>query len=337
MVLYDADARIVLSDYGILIPVAPDRSARVFAELSARLADLPAERWQVTPGTDLLTRTDLLRAHDREYVSALLGDGKERVILQAFELIDQNGEPFRYDPSTAIRPLTALVDMMLGWSTRSWQAGVEALHSPGRFCYHLGGGAHHGHRAFGHGFCVVNDIVLAARKLQADGEAQQIWVIDIDAHKGDGTAALTAGDRSITTLSIHMARGWPLDLPRRLSDGSEHPSFTPSDIDIPVAAGEEDAYLSRLHEGLEKLNSYPRADLAYVVGGVDPWEHDELPSTGDLRLSLEQINERDRMVFDFLAAAGIPQAWLMAGGYGARAWEPYPPFLEYAIRATVEP
>ncbi len=333
MVLYDPDSHISLQDYGILIPVAPDRSARVFSELAGRLAKrgLSRDRWAIEPPPVELTREDILRAHSPGFVERLYGDGLEQVMLEAFELIDDEGRPHRYAPETATRPMTDLLATVLQWTARSYQAGVEALSNTGKFCYHLGGGAHHGHAAFGHGFCVVNDIVVAIRKLQAEHAVRTAWVIDIDAHKGDGTAALAAGDDSIQTLSIHMASGWPLDLPPTGADGQPHPSFTPSDYDIPIATGEEGEYLSRLETGLAALGTHSRPDIAYVVGGVDPYEHDGLPSTQGLRLTIEQLTERDRLTFDFLHDRGIPQAWLMAGGYGERAWEPYVPSIEYAV------
>jgi len=85
----------------------------------------------------------------------------------------------------------------------------------------------------------VNDLVIALRRLQFENRIRSAWVIDVDAHKGDGTAAITAGDQSIVTLSIHMARGWPLDQPERDTDGRLNPSFIPSTIDILMEAGEE--------------------------------------------------------------------------------------------------
>jgi hypothetical protein len=76
---------------------------------------------------------------------------------------------------------------------------------------------------------MINDIVIAARKMQAEKGIEKIWVIDTDAHKGDGTAAITAGDDTIVTLSVHMASGWPLDGPQTLSNGTDNPALIPSD------------------------------------------------------------------------------------------------------------
>jgi acetoin utilization deacetylase AcuC-like enzyme len=338
MVLYDPGSHISLGDYGILIPVAPDRAARVFSELENRLSDTGVSREQwVTPVVPTeITRQDILRVHSPDYVRRLYGPELESVILEVFELIDEEGRPFRYAPENAQKPMRELFDSVLRWSSRSYQAGLAALEGEARYCYHLGGGAHHGHFAFGHGFCVINDIVVSLRKLQSERGVRKAWVIDLDAHKGDGTAALTADDERIVTVSIHMATGWPLDLPEIGPDGLAHPSFVASDYDIPVASGEESEYLPRLAAVLDALGERALPDIAYVVGGVDPYEHDELPSTQGLRLSLEQLVERDRLVFEFLYDRGIPQAWLMAGGYGVRAWEPYVPSIEHAIRTILE-
>ncbi len=337
MILYDPESHISLRDYGILIPVAPDRSARVFSEIETRLAarGLARDRWLASPEPIELSQDDILRVHSPEYARRLYGSGLEQAVLEAFELIDDHGQPHRYAPETAVRSMDELFASVLRWTARSYQAGVEALSNGGRFCYHLGGGAHHGHYTFGHGFCIVNDIVVSIRKLQAEHAVTTAWVIDLDAHKGDGTAALTEGDESVTTLSIHMADGWPLDLPEVGPSGAPHPSYVASDYDIPVAAGEEAEYLPRLEAGLAALDGRGTPGVAYVVGGVDPYEHDGLPSTQSLRLTLEQLVARDRMTFDFLHDRGIPQAWLMAGGYGERAWEPYVPSIEYAVARSL--
>jgi acetoin utilization deacetylase AcuC-like enzyme len=96
---------------------------------------------------------------------------------------------------------------------------------------------HHAQKEHGAGFCMVNDLVIALRRLQSEGRIRTAWVIDVDAHKGDGTAAITAEDDSIATLSIHMARGWPLDQPEYDAAGRFNPSFVPSTIDIPIEPG----------------------------------------------------------------------------------------------------
>jgi acetoin utilization deacetylase AcuC-like enzyme len=115
-----------------------------------------------------------------------------------------------------------------------------------------------------------------------------------------------------------------------------NPSFIPSDIDIPIAAGQEHLYVTRLKEGLRMLDTQPTADIAVVVAGADPYEKDELPSAKLLQLTLEQLQERDLFIYDFLKGKGIPGAYLMAGGYGESAWEVYAQFLEWALLDNLE-
>ncbi|MFW5744151.1 MAG: histone deacetylase [Spirochaetota bacterium] len=329
MVLHYPDG-IDLTEYGILIPVAPDRTAQVLAALRAdpRLGPRESE-WLLGPDGSEITREDLLRVHAPEYVGRGFGDGVEGLMLEVFELVDADGSYHRYDPDTARRSLAELFADWKRWMAGTYQCGSEALRHG--FCFYLGGGAHHGHYDFGHGFCVFNDIVTAIRRHQAEGSVRTAWVIDVDAHKGDGTAALTADDETIVTLSIHMGRSWPLDLPDRRPDGSPTPWFIPSTVEIPIEPGGEGEYLRRLDEGLALLDAYPRPDLVYVVDGADPYEHDELPSTADLRLSLDALMLRDQRVAAFLDERELPQAWLMSGGYGVRAWEPFAQFLRWRL------
>lgn len=335
MVLHYEGRGIPLEEFGILIPANRSR-ARLILEALRSHDDLAAceSEWLVHPDGSQVTREDVARVHSPEYVAKVFGDGAEEVIVQVYELIDENGNYHRYDPSRAIRPLVDLFDDSLKWMAGSFQVGKEALTRG--FCFNLGGGAHHAHYEFGHGFCIFNDIVTALRKLQAEGYIKTAWVIDVDAHKGDGTAALTRDDSTIVTLSVHMAHGWPLDLPEHLPDGSLHPAYTPSDIDVPIDSGEEGDYVRRLSAALEMLDGYPRPDIAYVVDGADPYERDGLASTQVLRLSLDQMLERDMTIYSFLEERGIPQAYLMAGGYGDHAWEPYPRFLERVIRSRLQ-
>jgi acetoin utilization deacetylase AcuC-like enzyme len=319
-----------LAEFGIEIPVAADRVGQVLDALMA-VPGLSAQpgAWLIGPDGSTITREDLLRVHARDYVERGFGAGVDSLMLEVFELMNDDGSYHRYDPQSALRPLAELFADWIHWMSGTYQCGREALRHG--FCYYLGGGAHHAHYDFGHGFCIFNDIVTAIRKLQAEALIKTAWVIDVDAHKGDGTAALTANDPTIATLSVHMARGWPLDLPATDRHGRPAPWLVPSTIDVPVAAGEDDKYLPKLREALTILDTMPSPDIVYVVDGADPYEHDQLPSTEDLRLSLPVLLERDQMIHEFLLSRGLPQAWLMSGGYGDRAWEPFAAFLKVVL------
>jgi len=330
MIIYDPHQQYNLADFGIKIPAHTHTAARLFAALLNHAQLGPRiDRWHIARIDEAITREDLLRAHSREYVDRLFSERLAEEIIRTYELVDEEGNYRRYDPNDARQPLPAMFGRILARTAQSVQCCRLALEK--KFCFTFGGGMHHAHRNYGAGFCLVNDIVIAVRKLQAEGRVNTAWVIDLDAHKGDGTAALTRGDDTIKTLSIHMAAGWPLDGDRIDRRGRLNPSFIPSDIDIPIARGEEHRYAARLQEGLNTLKRSPRPDLALVVAGADPYEKDELPSTADLRLSLAQMEERDFLVYDFLRNLEVPQAYLMAGGYGPHCWEVYARFLPRAL------
>lgn len=336
MILYDPGRRHSLEEFGILIPVMDSRAAETFARLKAHPRIGPrVAAWHIDRIAETVGREDLLRVHAPEYVARLYSEALVEEIVRTWELVDAHGRYHRYDPAAARLSLARLFERILHRVAGTLQGCRVALAHG--FAFYFGGGMHHAQFDRGAGFCLVNDVVVALRRLQAEGALQTAWVIDLDAHKGDGTAALTAGDDTIRTLSIHMARGWPLDQPERLPDGRPNPSFTPSDIDIPIDVGEEALYNPRLAAGLAALARFPAPDLAVVLCGADPYALDELPSTAPLRLSLDQLRERDRLVARFLEAAGVPGAYLMAGGYGRSSWQVYTQFLEWMLLRRLFP
>ncbi|MGD9939688.1 MAG: histone deacetylase [Clostridia bacterium] len=389
MILHDPRFTKNFRDYGILIPVLHDRATRVLDSVSA-LPALSGKDWLRSTINEQIDREDLERVHDTDFVASLYDQdsghdhlpgnnrsqgssalsGLERELLTAYELLDPQGRPRRYEPETAIRPLSQLFSSILGQVAGTYQAARMALDQG--FCFFLGGGMHHARRDGGIGFCLVNDIMVAAARLQAENRAALIWIIDVDAHKGDGTAEIvtalrrsqskaavsstaasdivsagrsdTAGSpapgNGFLTLSIHMADGWPLDAETLATAeaegrGPDQAPFAASDVELPIKSSEETSYVSRLADGLDRLEALSggaHPDLAIVVDGADPYEHDGLPSTAGLQLDLETCVQRDLTVFSFLKKRGIPSAWLMAGGYGERAWEPPAAFLRAVIK-----
>ena len=330
MILYNDSQNIGLMEFGIEIPVLYSRVLNTYEYLKSHETLGPKiDQWHNRKIEETISRDDLLRVHSGDYVEKLFSDGLENEIINTFELIDEAGNYHRYNPDKATLPLTQLFDRILTIVASTVQSCRVALAK--EFCFAFSGGMHHAQHAYGDGFCMVNDIVVAIRKLQAEGLIRTAWVIDIDAHKGDGTAALTKGDDTISTLSIHMANGWPLDGDEYDPHGNFNPSFTPSDIDIPMARGEDHLYIPRLQEGLNRLDRLAHPDLAVVVSGADPYHKDELPSTSDLKLTLAQLMERDLLTYNFLKERDIPRAYLMAGGYGEGCWEVYAQFLEWAL------
>jgi acetoin utilization deacetylase AcuC-like enzyme len=164
----------------------------------------------------------------------------------------------------------------------------------------LGGGTHHASRDQAQGFCLFNDVVMAARAMQAEGRAERVVVLDCDVHQGNGTAALAAGDPTVFTFSIHNEQNFPL-------------RKEPSDLDIGLGDGTGDAaYLEALEEGIAQAIGQAQADLAVYLAGADPYEGDLL---GRFALTKEGLARRDDLVFERCWRAGLPVATLLAGGY----------------------
>ncbi len=330
MILYDAKKNPAYIDYGIEIPIKGDKVKKIidFLKTDEHIKDKALKLLHKTKNIKI-TKKDLSRVHSKEYTAKLFSGGVEDVLIKVYELIDENGNYYRYNPKNAKYPLKRHFKTILRTVSGTYQSLYCAAKKG--FCFFLGGGMHHAKRDYGEGFCVVNDVVIGIRKLQAKKIVKTVWIIDLDAHKGDGTASLAADDGSIITLSIHMARGWPLDKSMHDKNGNFDPSFTPSDIDIPVETGEEDQYNKKLLTGLNRLKKYKKPDLALVLSGADPYELDELKSTGLLKLTLEELLERDKMVFNFLTELEIPRAYIMSGGYGEKSWKVYAQFLKWII------
>jgi acetoin utilization deacetylase AcuC-like enzyme len=171
----------------------------------------------------------------------------------------------------------------------------------------LAGGTHHAHGDRGSGYCVFNDVAVAARLMQAEVHRRtrrglNVVVIDLDVHQGDGTAAIFADDTSVFTLSLHGEKNFPARKP-------------PSDLDVALPDGcTDEPYLAALDTALEQMwQQEPQPGLAFYLAGADPHEGDRL---GRLKLTAAGLAERDRRVFAACHARGVPVAVVMGGGYG---------------------
>jgi acetoin utilization deacetylase AcuC-like enzyme len=173
----------------------------------------------------------------------------------------------------------------------------------------LAGGTHHAYAHKGSGYCVFNDVAVAARLMQAESHRRvrqllRVIVIDLDVHQGNGTAAIFRDDPTVFTLSLHGARNFPF---RKEA----------SDLDVELPDGCTDApYLAALDAALDEAwarhGAAPPA-LAFYLAGADPHENDRL---GRLKLSAGGLAERDRRVLAWLRERRVPVALSMAGGYG---------------------
>ena len=168
------------------------------------------------------------------------------------------------------------------------------------FGVNLGGGFHHAYPGHGEGFCMLHDVAIAVRRMQADRAAARVMVVDTDVHQGNGTAYIFAADPSVFTLSIHQEKNYPLPKP-------------PSDLDINLENGTGDEeYLRALARGLDESFARFSPDLLFYLAGADPYREDQL---GGLSLSLAGLRQRDELVFAEARQRGVPVAVTLAGGY----------------------
>ena len=227
------------------------------------------------------TNHDLTRVHTAEYVGRVISGGLAR------DEIRRIGFPWSLELVERSRR-----------STGGTIHAAERAHRDG-ISVNLAGGTHHAFADGGEGFCVFNDVAVAARSLQSRGLVRRCAVLDLDVHQGNGTAAIFQGDDSVFTLSVHGASNYPF---RKEA----------SDLDIGLEDGVgDDPFLSAVHEGVGRALG-AGADLAFYIAGADPFEGDRL---GRLAVSMNGLEERDRIVFDACEQAGTPVAVVMSGGY----------------------
>jgi acetoin utilization deacetylase AcuC-like enzyme len=253
---------------------------RVYGTLVQR--GIPDEAFvEPSPASD----EDLARVHTAAYLRKIRDDDftmAERVRLEV-PMSEALGEAMRLCcGGTLLACIKALED------------GVAA---------HLGGGFHHSFADHGEGFCLLNDIAVAAAALVDEHRVRRVAVVDLDVHHGNGTAAIFADDERVFTFSMHQQRNYPADKP-------------PSDLDVGLADGTGDeAYLALLDEHLGTVLSTHRPDLVLYLAGADPYRGDQL---GGLGLTLKGLRTRDWMVFTRCLERGVAVAATLAGGYAMR-------------------
>lgn len=209
-------------------------------------------------------------------------------------------EGLRWTPRTMFSELPisqAIVDgfkLMAGGSILA--ARLALAHG---VAMHLGGGFHHAFADHAEGFCYLNDIAIAIRAMQDEGRIRRAAVIDVDLHQGNGTAHIFLNDPEVFTFSIHQEDLYPEKQESRVDIGLGR--FT-----------RDDEYLERLSEAVPGLIIPHRPELVFYVAGADPYEEDQL---GDLKLTMEGLILRDRLVAEACKAHDWPIVGVLAGGY----------------------
>lgn len=167
----------------------------------------------------------------------------------------------------------------------------------------VAGGTHHAYADKGEGFCLLNDVGIAANYLLDNNLAKKILVVDLDVHQGNGTAKIFENESRVFTFSMHGKENYPLK--KEKSD---------LDIELPTYTKDEE-YLSILHKILPKLILEFSPDFIFYVSGVDILETDKL---GKLSISIAGCKQRDEFVFEQCQFNKIPVVVSMGGGYSPK-------------------
>lgn len=274
---------------GLQLPPGHRFPFQKYGLLRERVAvDLPSLGLQPA---DAASEGELALAHAPHYIEAVLQGHLSAQV--------QREIGFPWSPRMAERACRS-VGATIAAARLALREGIAA---------NLAGGTHHASAESGGGYCVFNDVAVAARLMQAEWhrahrQLLRVAVIDLDVHQGNGTASIFRDDPTVFTMSMHGAKNFPF----RKQPGD-------LDVDLPDGCGDAD-YLQALDAALGELWSrhgeHPPG-LVFYLAGADPHEGDRL---GRLKLSTEGLAERDRRVFEALLQRRIPVALSMAGGYG---------------------
>jgi acetoin utilization deacetylase AcuC-like enzyme len=219
--------------------------------------------------------------HERTYVDAFLNGTLTEAAIRKIGFPWSEG---------LVKRTVASVGSTLAATREALQAGWGGT---------LAGGTHHAFAGEGSGFCVFNDIAVAARWVQANTDLRRVAVIDLDVHQGDGTAHIFREDRSVLTLSLHCKANFPLRKQQSVID-----------VELEAGIGDEQ-YLRELEQILPRVWEF-EPKIVYYQSGVDGLASDRL---GRLKLTHAGLRERDRMVMRGVQELGVPFVITIGGGY----------------------
>ncbi|WP_045421629.1 histone deacetylase family protein [Vibrio campbellii] len=229
-----------------------------------------------------LSVDEVKRVHSEEYVDLL--------VTGAMPAAKMRRIGFPWSEALITRTLTSTAGTVLT-AEKALEHGIAI---------HLSGGYHHAHKDFGSGFCLFNDLAIAAKHMLDHEHVDKVMIIDSDVHHGDGTATLCKDEADIITLSFHCDKNFPARKPD-------------SDLDVPLRRDTDDeTFLMTFKEVVQMAINLHRPDMVIYDAGVDIHTDDEL---GYFNVSTKGIFERDRFLMQLMKDRGIPVAAAVGGGY----------------------
>jgi acetoin utilization deacetylase AcuC-like enzyme len=223
----------------------------------------------------------LKRAHSESYIKSVKNKTLDKNIIKkiGFPLVD----------SVVQRSLVATGGTVLA-SKLAINYGIAC---------NTAGGSHHANFEGGAGYCVFNDVAVAAKYLLDKGLAGKILIVDLDVHQGNGNADIFKNNQRVFTFSMHSKTNYPA-------------KKSNSDLDVELDDNLEDTqYIKLLKFYLNQLNQ-DNFDYVFYIAGVDVHFNDRL---GKLKISDEGIKKRDEIVTENFFSRGIPLCGVLGGGY----------------------
>ena len=251
--------------------------------------------------------SDLFRNLQKNYASSLNVITPSSAHLDKLKQVHQIDYINKVEESELTKDYLRLIN--LPWSDRLRERSFletegtlltakEALKN--KIACHVGGGTHHAHYSYGYGFCVFNDLAYTAINLIEEKLVNNVLILDLDVHQGDGTIDICQNYSSIYTCSVHSNESFPFDKKKGCMD-----------IALPAEIRDYE-YLKTIEETLKKIKKQFTPDIVLYDAGVDVYENDKL---GNLKISIEGIHQRDTMVLDHFLNHNIPIATVIGGGY----------------------
>lgn len=282
-----ADHQEVILPDGHRFPMDKYRATRLRLQAEAHMTQLA--EFHPSPPASV---EDLQKAHTLDYIN--------RFISGRLNDKDMRAIGFPWTPTLVSRNLASVGGTVA--ATRALLQQPEL-----RMTAHISGGTHHAFAHTGEGFCVFNDIAVAAEVAMRDHGVARVLVIDLDVHQGNGTAEIFAADDRVTTFDMFCDSNYPWRTRRT------------NTYDVPLQPAVTDAqYLELLGSWLLRLREHD-PQLVFFQAGVDPLDADSL---GKLNLSRHALNARNNAVYSFALELDVPLVITMGGGYAKPDVEP---------------
>jgi histone deacetylase 11 len=262
---------------------------RIHDAMIERGLRLPRDFWRPTP----VCQRDLLKLHAPEYLDSLRNSQTLARILEV-PIVARLARPMI--DWRILKPMRLATGGTILACHLALEHGVAI---------NLGGGFHHAAAAWGGGFCVYADAPLAATTLHSEGRVEKVMVVDLDAHQGNGTAAIFRDWPWASILDVYQEDLFPA-------------RKEPEDYPMPLPAGTTGGeYLDVIRDALPSALDALRPDLVIFNAGSDPFIDDPLAGLG---LTMSDLAERDLLVVTMLRERSIPVAMVLSGGYSTESW-----------------